>query len=171
MAEPNPTQNNTQTQTQTQTQTPPVVFTQADVDRIVQDRLSRAKPAVEESELAEFRKWKSSQKTQEQKMAEKEAELVAAQAEVKQLKVQGKIAAAEAKPEFVEFVTAQIMAMQGDDIDANIKAYKKDHPQYFGVVQTVKKKTSPNLSGGEGGDSTTNDIMNALLRNRGRAEN
>lgn len=104
-------------------------------------------------------------------MAEKETELAAAQAELKQLKIQTKVSAAEAKPEFVEFVTAQVMAMPGDNVDENIKAYKKDHPQYFGASVLVKKSTSPNLSGGNGSGGTTNDIMNALLRNRGRAEN
>lgn len=146
------------------------LFTQADLDRIVQDRLSRAKSQPDEQELAEFRKWKSSQKTQAQKDAESAAALAAANAEIAKLKMQAKVSAAEVKPEFAEFVTAQILAMDGKDVDANIKAYKKDHPQYFGAAVVVKKSTSPALNGGNGGEATTNDIMNALFRNRGRAE-
>lgn len=147
------------------------VFTQADVDRIVGERLARAKGnGIDESEVAEFKKWKASQKTQAQKDAEKEAELSAAKAEIAQMKAEKKLLAAEAKPEFVEFVTAQVMAMSGDDIETNIKEYKKTHPQYFGAPVVVKKSTSQKLSGGNDAAATTNDIMNSLLRNRGQAE-
>lgn len=147
------------------------VFTQAEVDRIVQERLSRAKNQPDEQELADFRKWKSSQKTQAQKDAESAAALAAANAEIAKLKAQSKVSAAECKPEFAEFVTAQVLAMGGKDVDADIKAYKKDHPQYFGPAVVVKKSSSPSLSGNSGGDTTTNDIMNDLLRHRGRVEN
>lgn len=152
------------------TGTTAALFTQADVDRIVQERLSRAKSQPDDAELAEFRKWKSSQKSHAEKEAESAAALSAARAEIAQLKTQAKVSAAEVKPEFAEFVTAQILAMSGNDIDANIKAYKKDHPQYFGTTVVVKKSTSPGLSGAKGGDTTTNDIMNSLLRGtRGQA--
>lgn len=162
----NQEQNNNQNQGNTG-----VYFTQADVDRIVGERLARAKNSgIDDADVAEFKKWKSSQKTQAQKDAEKEAELSAAKAEIAQMKAEKNLLAAEAKPEFVEFVTAQVMAMSGDDVDANIKDYKKTHPQYFGTPVVVKKSTSQKLTGSNDGAATTNDIMNGLLRNRGQAE-
>lgn len=146
------------------------MFTQEDVNRIVQERLSRAKTQPDDAELAEFRKWKSSQKSQAEKDAEKAAELAAAQAEIASLKTQAKLAKAEVKPEFAEFVTAKVLAMEGKDVDANIKAFKKDNPQYFGQPVVVSKSTGVGLSGNKGGETTTNEIMNALFRNRGRVE-
>lgn len=172
MAETNENNQNQETANQNQGNTG-AYFTQADVDRIVGERLSRVKQnsGIDDADVAEFKKWKASQKTQAQKDAEKEAELSAAKAEIAQMKAEKKLFAAEAKPEFVEFVTSQVMAMGGDDIDANIKEYKKTHPQYFGAPVVVKKSTSQKLSGGNDGAATTNDIMNSLLRNHGQAEN
>ena len=54
-------------------------FTQKELDDIVKQRLERAKKDMpSKSELAEFREWKDSQKTAEQKAAEQLAEVAAA---------------------------------------------------------------------------------------------
>lgn len=54
-------------------------FTQKELDDIVKQRLDRAKKDMpSKSELAEFREWKDSQKTAEQKAAEQLAEVNAA---------------------------------------------------------------------------------------------
>ena len=54
-------------------------FTQKELDDIVKQRLDRAKKDMpSKSELAEFREWKDSQKTAEQKAAEQLAEVAAA---------------------------------------------------------------------------------------------
>ena len=50
------------------------------------------------------------------------------------------------------------------DFDTALKDYKKNNPQYFGEVVVKKVQTSPNLNGGTTQATTTNSIMNDILR-------
>ena len=82
------------------------------------------------------------------------------------LKAQLQMSGSGVKKEFSKFVTSEILAQVDDkkDFETVLKDYKKDNPQYFGETTVKKTQTSPSL-GGEGSQgTTTNDIMNNILR-------
>lgn len=141
----------------------PQTFTQEQVDAMLAAERNKQPNA---DELAAFKRWQEEQETDAQKNADRERELAEAKNEVIQLKSQNEAREAKCRPEFVKFVTSEVLAMNGD-FSANLKTYKKDNPQYFGETTARKTSTSGNLSGGSSGGTTTNEIMNDLLRNRG----
>lgn len=85
--------------------------------------------------------------------------------ENKELKAQLQMSDSGVKKEFKKFVVNEIMERAGDDKDFEsvLTDYKKENPQYFG--NNVKKvQTSSSLGGNEPKPTSTNDIMNDLLR-------
>lgn len=86
--------------------------------------------------------------------------------ENKDLKAQLQMGDSNVKKEFSKFVRSEIMSKVDDknDFESVLKEYKKDNPQYFGDTVVKKVQSSPNLQGGEPKASTTNSIMNDLLR-------
>lgn len=139
-------------------------FTQADVDRIVADRLARErKNAPSADELKAFKEWKKNSQTDAEKYSEMEATLKASQEELTALKNQQSVTKADCKPEFAEFVADRVAKM-GDDFDANLAEFKKSNPQYFGETKIVKLNSSPKLTGGAITENNENTFMNALIR-------
>jgi len=86
--------------------------------------------------------------------------------ENKSLKAQIELKDSNVKKEFSKFVTSEIMSNVNDDVDFTkaLENYKKENPQYFGETVVKKVQTSPNLNGGIK-ETTTNDIMNDIIRN------
>ena len=85
--------------------------------------------------------------------------------ENKDLKTQLQMSDSNVKKEFMKFVTSEVSSKVNDDNDfATVLAnYKKENPQYFGETVVKKVQSSPNLTGGAK-ETTTNDIMNDILR-------
>ena len=85
--------------------------------------------------------------------------------ENKDLKAQVQMNGSNVKKEFSKFVTNEIMSQVNDDKDfaTVLEDYKKENPQYFGDTVVKKVQTSPTLTGGPK-ETTTNDIMNDILR-------
>ena len=85
--------------------------------------------------------------------------------ENKDLKAQLQMADSNVKKEFSKFVTSEIMSNVNDDVDFTtaLENYKKENPQYFGDTVIKKVQSSPTLNGGTK-ETTTNDIMNNILR-------
>ena len=69
------------------------------------------------------------------------------------------------KKEFMKFVTSEVSSRVNDETDFTtaLESYKKENPQYFGDTVVKKVQSSPNLTGGTK-ETTTNDIMNDILR-------
>lgn len=82
-----------------------------------------------------------------------------------ELKTQIKMSDSGVKKEFSKFVTSEISSLVNDetDFDTALKNYKNDNPQYFGETVVKKVQSSPTLTGGNK-ETTTNDIMNNILR-------
>ena len=70
------------------------------------------------------------------------------------------------KDEFSKFVKSEVLANVNDTTDfaSALENYKKSSPQFFGDTQIKKVQSSPNLNGGGNKETTTNDIMNDILR-------
>ena len=85
--------------------------------------------------------------------------------ENKDLKTQLQMSDSNVKKEFMKFVTSEVSSKVTDDTDfATVLAdYKKENPQYFGETVVKKVQSSPTLAGGVK-ETTTNDIMNDILR-------
>lgn len=91
--------------------------------------------------------------------------------ENKDLKAEIQLGGSNVKKEFKKFVTSEVMANVNDDTDfaTALNNFKKDNPQYFGETVIKKVQSSPNLNHGGNQATTTNDIMNNILR--GATEN
>ena len=85
--------------------------------------------------------------------------------ENKDLKAQIQMNGSNVKKEFEKFVTSEVNSKVNDEIDfaTALESYKKENPQYFGETVVKKVQSSPTLTGGEQ-PTTTNDIMNDILR-------
>ena len=98
----------------------------------------------------EFLEWKKNNQNDSEKMAELQASNESLKKENELLKATNKVANSDVKPEFLKFVTSEVMALVNDttDFDTALKNYKKDNTQYFGEVVVKKVQSSPNLNGG-----------------------
>lgn len=86
--------------------------------------------------------------------------------ENKDLKAQIQMKDSGVKKEFSKFVTSEVMSSVDDktDFETALKNYKNDNPQYFGETVVKKVQSSPVLNNGGNQSTTTNDIMNNILR-------
>lgn len=118
-----------------------------------------------DAKYKEFLDWKKSNQNDSEKMAELQASNESLKKENEMLKATNKVVKSEVKPEFLKFVTSEVMGLTNDttDFETALKNYKKENPQYFGETVIKKTQSSPNLNGGVK-PTTTNDIMNNLLR-------
>lgn len=94
---------------------PEKTFTQADVDKIVSDRLARERSKMPSAdELKAFGEWKKSQQTEAEKAAEREKALAEAQARSEELKRELLVSWAGVKAEDADFVIFKVAKMDGD---------------------------------------------------------
>ena len=85
--------------------------------------------------------------------------------ENKNLKAEVQMNGSNVKKEFMKFVTSEVSSRVNDDTDfaKALDDYKKENPQYFGDTVVKKVQSSPTLTGGTQ-PTSTNDIMNNILR-------
>jgi len=85
--------------------------------------------------------------------------------ENKNLKAEVEMNGSNVKKEFMKFVTSEVNSRVNDDTDfaTALTDYKKENPQYFGDTVVKKVQSSPTLTGGNQ-PTSTNDIMNNILR-------
>ena len=109
--------------------------------------------------------WKKTNQNDSEKIAELQANNETLKKENDLLKATNEVAKSEVKPEFLKFVTSEVMSMVNDtiDFDTALKNYKKENSQYFGETVVKKVQSSPTLNGGTK-QTTTNSIMNDILR-------
>ena len=86
--------------------------------------------------------------------------------ENKDLNAQLQMSSKNVKQEFSKFVKNEVLSMVDDntDFETALSNYKEEHPQYFGETQVIKTSSSPSLVS-ENQPSTTNNIMNDIIRN------
>lgn len=86
--------------------------------------------------------------------------------ENKELKAELQMNGSNVKKEFMKFVTSEVNSKVNDDVDfaTALSDYKKENPQYFGDTVVKKVQSSPTLNNGGNQPSSTNEIMNNILR-------
>lgn len=149
-------------------------YTKQDIDNSFNAGMKKASKEWQNDEkYKEFMAWKKSNQTENDKINELTQnnttlanEKVGLENQIKLLQAQIQVNNSDVKKEFSKFVTSEVLEMVNDttDFETALKKYKKDNPQYFGEMQIKKTQTAPSLNSGIGRGTTTNDIMNGLLR-------
>ncbi len=118
-------------------------------------------------ELKAFKEWKESQKTAEQKQAEKETQYQKTLDRNTELENENKVFKAGVGKDNVDFVVFKVAKMEGD-FEENLQKLLKGNPKYLASQDTTLVKrvgSSLGLSGKQdNGQSQTNQIMNDLIR-------
>lgn len=149
-------------------ETPEKIFSQDEVNEIIKERLKKERSKLpSKEELQAFTTWKESQKTAEQKQAEKDAEYQKTLSENTELRNENEVFKSGVKKDDVEFVAFKVSKMEGD-FKENLGKFLKENPKYLGSDEPkiIKKVgSSLNLSGKEQtNQNETNQTMNDLIR-------
>ena len=121
-----------------------------------------------DKDYIEFQEWKKNHESDSEKLNNLQNDFNNVSNENALLKAQLKVNETNVKKEFAKFVTSEVRAMVNEttDFDTALKKYKEENPQFFGETVVKKTQTSPKLTGTSPTTTTTNDIMNELLRRR-----
>lgn len=115
-------------------------FTQEELNTIVETRLAKAKKDMpSKEELKKYNEWKEAQKTEQEKMAEKEAEYQKALAEKEQIINENKILKSGVNAEDTDYVLFKVTKMEGD-FEENLSKFLKDNPRFLN--KTVPSKAT-----------------------------
>lgn len=142
-------------------------YTQEDLDASFNAGRKKASHDWQKDEkYKEFLEWKKTNQNDSEKIIELQASNEALKKENDLLKATNKVAKSDVKPEFLKFVTSEVMSMVNEttDFETALKDYKQKNSQFFGEVVVKKVQSSPTLNNGGAKGSTVNDIFNNMIR-------
>lgn len=115
-------------------------FTQEDVDKAVKKALAKRLPPKEE--MDEFKAWKDSKKTEQEKAAEREKHYLEIEQANVALKHENAVIKAGVRAEDVDYVLFKVEKMDGDDFEDNLKEFLKKNDKFTApktkVVEGIK---------------------------------
>ena len=115
-------------------------FTQEELNTIIETRLAKAKKDMpSKEELKKYNEWKEAQKTEQEKMAEKETEYQKVLAEKEQIINENKILKSGVNAEDTDYVLFKVTKMEGD-FEENLTKFLKDNPRFLN--KTVPSKAT-----------------------------
>ena len=115
-------------------------FTQEELNTIVETRLAKAKKDMpSKEELKKYNEWKEAQKTEQEKMAEKETEYQKVLAEKEQIINENKILKSGVNAEDTDYVLFKVTKMEGN-FEENLSKFLKDNPKFLN--KTVPSKAT-----------------------------
>ena len=141
-----PTHNNEEKPT---VEKPEKTFTQAELDKVLADRLARERskmPAPEK--LKAFEEWQKSQQTEAEKAAEREKALTEASAKVTALERENAIIKAGVKSEDVDYVLYKVSKLEGD-FSKNLGAFLTENKKFTEPETTTVDGMKHKPGGGE----------------------
>ena len=119
-------------------------FTQEELNKIVQERLDKEKKKMPSKEdLKAFKDWQESQKTAEQKQAEKDAEYQKTLNELNTLKQTNAVLSAGVNRDDADYVLFKVSKMEGE-FEENLAKFLKDNPKY---LKQELETTEPKATG------------------------
>ena len=119
-------------------------FTQEELNKIVQERLDKEKKKMpSKEELKAFKDWQESQKTAEQKQAEKDAEYQKTLNELNTLKQTNAVLSAGVNKDDADYVLFKVSKMEGE-FEENLAKFLKDNPKY---LKQELETTEPKATG------------------------
>lgn len=139
-------------------------YTQAEYNALDKKLKEKYEKKYEGVDLAKYNAWVESQKTAEQKQAEKEAEYLKKDNRISDLEKENAILKAGVKDD-IDYVLFKVSRMEGD-FNENLAKFLKDNPKFTSgnekIIKTVG--TSAKLDGNARTENTTNQTMNDLIR-------
>jgi hydroxymethylpyrimidine/phosphomethylpyrimidine kinase len=113
-------------------------FTQEEVDNLIESRLARAKKQMpNKEEIEAFKQWKESQKTEAEKLAQREQEYHQLQSEKENLKRENIVLKSGVNYDDADYVMYKISKLDGEFED-NLKSFLTENPRFLGQISTVK---------------------------------
>ena len=113
-------------------------FTQEELNTIIETRLAKAqKDMPSKEELKKYNEWKEAQKTEQEKMAEKETEYQKVLAEKEQIINENKILKSGVNAEDTDYVLFKVTKMEGD-FEENLSKFLKDNPKFLNKTVPIK---------------------------------
>ncbi len=112
-------------------------FTQSEVDHLIESRLARAKkqmPAKEE--LDAFKQWKESQKTEAERIAQREQEYHQIVTDRENIKRENIVLRSGVNGEDADYVLYKVSKQDGD-FEENLKNFLTENPKFLGQSNTV----------------------------------
>lgn len=154
-------------------QTTEKTYTKEDLDNSFNAGVKKASSEWQKDEkYKEFLEWKKTNQNDSETIKELQSQIEKINEEKAHitkdyeiLKNTQKVREMDAKPDFVRFITSEVMTKIDDttDFETALKNFKNENPQYFGEVVIKKVQTSPKLNNNSGG-TNTNSIMNDVIR-------
>jgi hypothetical protein len=134
-------------------------FTQADVDRIIAERLQRERAKLpNDEELKAYREWKKSQQTEAEKAAEREKELAELHSKKTDLERELAVLKAGVRAKDADYVIFKVSRMDGD-FSENLARFLKENTE-FTQPETVKVEgTKHTISAPEQEDGVTREFL------------
>lgn len=128
------------TQTEQKTEEAVKTFTQDEVNTMLKKEKQKAEKKYEGIDVAKYKEWVESQKTAEQKQAEKEAEYQKTLNELNILKQTNAVLGAGVKSDDADYVLFKVSKMEGE-FEENLAKFLKDNPKYLGQELEEHKAT------------------------------
>ena len=111
-------------------------FTQEEVNSMLKKEKQKAEKKYEGIDIAKYKEWQESQKTAEQKQAEKETKYQDALSKNTILTQENAVFRKGVKTDDVDYVVFKVSKMEGE-FDENLDKILKENPKYLG--QTVEE--------------------------------
>ena len=114
-------------------------FTQAELDRIISERIARERKNLpDEADLKAFKEWKKSQQTEAERTAERENKYAEIEAKAETIRRENLALKAGVNAEDADYVIFKVGKMEGD-FDENLKSFLTDNAKY---TEPVTEKVS-----------------------------
>lgn len=154
----------TVTQTEQKTEEAVKTFTQEEVNTMLKKEKQKAEKKYEGIDVAKYKEWVESQKTAEEKQAEKDANYQKVVNELNTLKNTNAVLEAGVNKEFVKFVSFEVSQMEGE-FDENLAKFLKDNPKYLGQELEERKATGAPVRTISSEDNGVKAILRAKHQN------
>lgn len=129
------------TQTEQKIEEAVKTFTQEEVNTMLKKEKQKAEKKYEGIDVAKYKEWVESQKTAEEKQAEKDAEYAKKDTTISQLQKENAILKAGVKnADDIDYVLFKVSKMEGE-FDENLAKFLKDNPKYLGQELEERKAT------------------------------
>lgn len=113
-------------------------FTQNEVNELIESRLARAKKQMpSKEELESFKQWKDSQKTEAEKLAQREQEYHQIQSEKEHLRRENVVLRSGVNWDDADYVLYKVSKMDGE-FEENLKSFLTENSKFINNSSTVK---------------------------------
>lgn len=140
-------------------------YTQAEYNALDKKLKEKYEKKYEGIDIAKYNEWVESQKTAEQKQAEKDAEYAKKDTTISQLQKENAILKAGVKnADDIDYVLFKVGKMEGE-FDENLAKFLKDNPKYLGQELEERKATGAPVRTISSEDNGVKAILRAKHQN------